>query len=61
MSTELMKTRRSIAELEHRLEDEALSVGVRALATRMLQLVQKNEEKLLTQALDTFERPEVLQ
>jgi hypothetical protein len=31
------------------------------LAVRALRLVQKNEETLLLQALNAFERPEVLQ
>jgi hypothetical protein len=61
MNTELQKVRHSIDFLEHKLADENLSDGVRALAVRALPLVQKNEEKLLAQALDAFERPEVLQ
>jgi hypothetical protein len=61
MNTELAKVRRSITELEHKLADENLSDGVRALAVRALRLVQANEEKLLTKVLDTLERPEVLQ
>jgi hypothetical protein len=61
MNAELTKVRRSITELEHKLEDENLSDGVRTLTTRMLRLVQKNEETLLTKVLDTLERPEVLQ
>jgi hypothetical protein len=61
MNTELQKVRRSITELEHKLADENLSDGVRTLATRMLRLVQKNEETLMVQALNAFERPDVLQ
>jgi hypothetical protein len=61
MNTELQKVRRSITELERKLEDENLSDSVRALATRALRLVRMNEETLLMQALNAHERPDVLQ
>jgi hypothetical protein len=61
VNTELQKVRCSITELEHKLAHETLSTSVRTLGARMLRLLQKNEEKLLVQALDAFERPEVLQ
>jgi hypothetical protein len=61
MNTELAKVRRSITELEHKLAHETLSDGVRTLGARMLRLLQRNEEKLMAQALDAFERPELLQ
>jgi len=61
MNTELQKVRHSIEFLEHKLADDTISDGVRALAVRALRLVHANEEKLLTKVLDTLERPEVLQ
>jgi hypothetical protein len=61
MNVELQKVRRSITEIERKLEDENLSDGVRALATRALRLVRMNEETLLMQALNAAERPDVLQ
>jgi hypothetical protein len=61
MNAELQKVRRSITEIERKLEDENLSDSVRALATRALRLVRMNEETLLMQALNAAERPDVLQ
>jgi hypothetical protein len=61
MNAELQKVRRSIAEIELKLEDGNLSDSVRALATRALRLVRANEETLLMQALNAAERPDVLQ
>ena len=61
MNVELQKVRRSITEIERKLEDQNLSDGVRALATRALRLVRMNEETLLMQALNAAERPDVLQ
>ena len=61
MNVELTKVRRSITELERKLDDENLSANTKAFAARALKLIRKNEETLLTQALNAFERPEVLQ
>jgi hypothetical protein len=61
MNTELQKARRAITELEHKLADENLSANTKAFAARALKLIRKNEETLLAQALNAFERPEVLQ
>jgi hypothetical protein len=61
MNTELQKVRRSITELEHKLADENLSANTKAFAARALKLIRKNEETLMVQALNAFERPDVLQ
>ena len=57
----LQEARRTIAAFERKLNDPHIGGTARALAARAHRLFQLQAETLMAQALNAFERPEVLQ
>jgi hypothetical protein len=61
VNPKLHTMRQSIAYFETRVADPKLSDKARALAARALRQVRAGEALLYTRALESAERPEVLQ
>jgi hypothetical protein len=57
----LREARRTIAAFERKLNDPHIGAAARALAARAHRLFQLQAETMMAQALNAFERPEVMQ